>query len=198
MADTKDDDVEIDEAALTRAEQKWKQETGVPVTPMALPDDFMMPDADEAASDADGVIYMLLHARNCLGHPTHDASARETIRRMLAALHRIDIDAKGVRQAAIGRVLDDVHAAPFVGLPLETKTDVAAMMLRAALAGMTVGRGVLRQAVELWPTRQRDRRTTAVRALAKALDCDAPTIMQILRNAKTSRAERRRERRGKE
>lgn len=50
----------------------------------------------------------------------------------------------------------------------------------------------MRLALELFPTRKRETRTEALRALAKEIDCDASNIDGLLRNELWKARERRR------
>jgi hypothetical protein len=70
------------------------------------------------------------------------------------------------------------------------------VMLQEALPLAKVPREVIGEAVELWPqAKRRTARTKAIRALARCLHCDSPSLLTMLRQARKRLRDRRRPRR---
>jgi hypothetical protein len=134
----------------------------------------------------DGMIMNLINARNDLEDPVRAPAARALIEKMLRGFLGFS-DGKLSRHELLVAALD-------AGASSNLGELLAGMILFEKLpeAEARVPYDVLYEAVRLWPqTKQREARTRAVRALAKALGCDAKNVMTMLRQARTRLRERR-------
>jgi hypothetical protein len=164
-----------------------------------VPDNFPTLFGDKHLILVDGLIMRLISARNDLDDPAAGPKARFLIDRIVQAFGEFDPDSTLARHELIVRALD--HSARLVTAPvvraagaaagpspfadLEVRTFSAEAMIRGALPSLSLPRGILRQAVELWPdTKHREARTRAVRDLARALECDVPSLLPMLRQAR--------------
>jgi hypothetical protein len=140
---------------------------------------------------ADTLIMHLFRAREELRDPLWRPRARariEAARRVLVSFGDAP-DSLERRHEMLVHVLDVT-----ADLPLEHRIAFAAVEFGEAqpyLKPPTTD--VLRRALDLWPqTKRREERTQAVRELARALNCDCPSLMTMLRQARKRLRDRRR------
>jgi hypothetical protein len=79
---------------------------------------------------------------------------------------------------------------------LDVRYQLAESIIRSALPSVRLPPKVLRRAIDLWPMSKGRERTQAAHALAKALGCDARTLMTMLRQARVRLRDRARNARG--
>jgi hypothetical protein len=138
----------------------------------------------------DGLIMKLINARNDLAEPDRAPAARALIEKMVHAL-------RGYSDGTLSR--HELLVSALDGAAREESANWGTLLVSVTLddklPGVKVPYQVLYEAVRLWPqTRQREARTRAVRAVARALGCDAKdgrTLMTMLRQARTRLRQRR-------
>jgi hypothetical protein len=170
-----------------------------------VPDDFPSFLGDKHRTIVDQLIMRLIGARNDLDDPARAPEARSLIDRVVQAIADFDPDSTIARHELIVRALDGSTAmatAPAYGplgelvpspfADLELRVFSAEATIRTALPSAKLPPGVVRRAVALWPdTKRREARTRAVRELARALDCDVPSLLTMLRQARSKLRNRR-------
>lgn len=160
-----------------------------------IPPDFPDFSGDLDVRIADTLILMLLEAREQLRDPVWRLRARAVIegaRRVLVSFGEADTSLER-RHEMLVHVLDEAQV-----LPIEGRVMFAKALFGEALPYIKKfpTPDTLRRALDLWPqTKRREERTRAVRELARALECDRPSLMTLLRQARKRLRERRRSRR---
>jgi hypothetical protein len=175
-----------------------------------VPDNFPAVFGSKHLALVDQLIMLLIKARNDLDDPERAALARDTIDRTMQALHDFHPDLVKDKHELILTALDaskmeglswtnrgmGVGAVVGKGMvpldqfisgiwDLDLRTRLAETIIRNALPSVKLSKGVLQCAVELWPkTKQREARSHAIHELAKALGCDARTLLTQLRQAR--------------
>jgi hypothetical protein len=173
---------EPDEAAAIRADPGRPR--------FRLPSDFPDFGGDFDVKVVDALIIRLLAARDDLRDPLWRPRARaivEGARRALVSFGDA-VTSRERRREMLVHVLVESLALPRV----EDRVMFAALTFGEALPyTKPPAEAVLRRALDLWPQEQRrTERTRALRALARALDCDAPSLMPMLRQARMRLEER--------
>jgi hypothetical protein len=153
-----------------------------PALTFRVPPDF--PKFSGETAIVDSLIVQLFHARQELEDPTWEPQARaliERVRRAAAGFGDAILSSRRRRELIV-YVLDTCDAR----LPsIDLGTMYATVTISEALPGASLPPSLIRRAVELWPQKKRrEERTRAVRELARALDCDSPTLMTMLRQAR--------------
>ncbi len=189
-----------------------------------VPDDFPAVFGDKHLTLVDNLIMRLITARNDLYDPARGPDARSLIDRIVQAIGAFDPNSMFARHELIvkaldgsarplcspvvtahtgvrtadGGVLEGTKLIPNPLADLTIRVWLAESTIRAALPSAKLPPGVLRRAVELWPeTKQREARKRAVRELARALDCDVPSLTTMLRQARGRLREQKVARRAK-
>lgn len=152
-----------------------------------MPDDFPNFTENSAVAIVDTLITMLLHERACLSDPVWRPTALARIEKVRRALIS---HGNAPYSPGVGRQLlvDTIDKARSLDAPIAARVDFACVVLQEAVPGARISRELVRDAVSL----RGEERTTAVRGLARALGCDAPSLDTLLRQARKELSESRR------
>lgn len=133
---------------------------------------------------ADTLIFMLRQARASLGDRTWGALARNQIEAARSVL--IDYgDAPYSRARCHELLVDVLDQSERCEESIEMRARIVLLRLSEALPETEIDFDTVRDAVLFWPLkRRRAARSNAVRELARALDCDTPSLMTMLRQAR--------------
>jgi hypothetical protein len=192
-----------------------------------IPDNFPALLGDKHLTLADQLIMRLITARNDLEDPDRSSVARAMIDRVTQALHGFDPGLVKDKHELIATALDlskmegptystawkrngmefavdvgkeTVNLNGFIGgiADLDLRARLAESTIRSVLPSAKLPMDVLKRAVELWPnTKQRQARSEAIHALARALGCDKRSLMTLLRQARQRVRDRHRNARRK-
>ena len=143
---------------------------------------------------ADTLIFILRQARASLNDPVWGKLARAQIEAARSVL--IDYgDAPYSRTRTYELLVDALDQSEQADSPLELRAQSVSLRLAEAIPHVEVPFDIIQNAVLLWPTKkQRTARSDAMRSLARVFDCDTPSLMTQIRQAR-ARVRRRRYRR---
>jgi hypothetical protein len=176
--------------AKKAAKRSGKAPASEPVRLVPIPADFPNYGGSRELAIVDTLIAMLFRERAALDEPKWRPSALARIERARQALVVFGsaTHSKAARHELLVSALDRSAA---LDAPIEQRIAFARMVVGESMPHATVKEAVVREAVVTWPeTKRTAERSSAVRALARALDCDSPALMTMLRQGRARLRER--------
>jgi excisionase family DNA binding protein len=162
-----------------------------------VPNDFPNFTGDRDIAIVDTLIFMLFGDRDLLDNPVWRPTALARIERARSAIIPFG-RAPTARSVRLELMVTALDRSVKVDAPLELRVQFVQILVGEAMPDAKLDDEVIRDAVRLWPEkRQTEDRTRAVRELARALRCDVPSLMTMLRAARKRVRERIRDARRK-
>jgi hypothetical protein len=149
-----------------------------------IPSDFPNFAGSRDVAVVDTLIVMLLGDRDLLV----DATWRETALRRIERARSTIVPFGGApysRTVRLELLVTALDRGTELEAPVEAKVSFVRMLIEEAMPSARPKDELVRDAVCLWREKRRtEERTRAVRAMARALQCDSPSLMTMLRAAR--------------
>lgn len=151
---------------------------------IAIPADFPNFCGGLDVAIVDTLIVILLGDRDLLNDPLWRPQALARIERARSAIMPFGMAPRSVT-VRIEMMVTALDKSAEFEAPLESRVRFAQVLIGEAMPGGAINDELVREAVRLWPDkRNTEARLRAVRDLARALKCDSPSLMTMLRAAR--------------